>query len=617
MIIRRIEVEEGFLDGLDLEFLPGLNVLIGPRGVGKTSVIELLRFSMAVSGFTAESDREARKHALSVLRAGRVTTTIDLGGERITVSRTAEETAPRRSPVVAFDQPTILSQREIELLGRDAVGRLRLVDSFRPGRDAVDSEEEALRASVASLTQELRSLAAEVDAVRTQLEDLKEVPGQLEEALRAEAAIRDRTVGAQEEQERLDALGVTMAQRGVQVAVIERSVESVSRWQERLQHLISSEPVLEEWPDTTTDQLSEVRERLSRARTSASDALSQVQRALEILTAASEEATAHRLAAQDEARSLRRRLEETQRGAGEATKRVADLREMAGQLEALSALLEAKLSQLEAAHEKRRETLDQLDSLRGKRFEERSAIVGMLNAELGPEIEVALERFGLHGEYASAIAASLRGSGLHYNTLAPLLASRLSPRELAEAVESSDVDTIAELGDIARDRAERAVTHMRSHGTHHFLTAPVEDAVTLSLLDGGEYKRSEDLSTGQRCTVILPILLSHRDQILVIDQPEDHLDNAFIVDTVVASLRKLGSTSQVILSTHNANIPVLGETQQVTLLGSDGERGFKRLSGPLDDERVVQAITDVMEGGHEAFELRAAFYKSKLSPERT
>jgi recombinational DNA repair ATPase RecF len=124
--VARLEVEGGFLDALDLRFEPGLNVLIGPRGAGKTSVIELLRYSFEVPGYTKESDREARKHALSVLRDGRVTVTIDIDGEIVILTRSAEEERARRSPPILFDRPTVLSQKEIELIGRDAGGRLRL-----------------------------------------------------------------------------------------------------------------------------------------------------------------------------------------------------------------------------------------------------------------------------------------------------------------------------------------------------------------------------------------------------------------------------------------------------------------------------------------------------------
>jgi ABC-type cobalamin/Fe3+-siderophores transport system ATPase subunit len=82
-----------------------------------------------------------------------------------------------------------------------------------------------------------------------------------------------------------------------------------------------------------------------------------------------------------------------------------------------------------------------------------------------------------------------------------------------------------------------------------------------------------DLSTVQRCTVVLPLILEHSDRILVVDQPEDHIDNAFIVDTLIKSILRRSTSSQVILSTHNANIPVLGEAQLVVQLASDGRRG--------------------------------------------
>src|SRR2546430_14366174 len=84
MVIERMQVEEGFLDGLDLVFTPGLNVLIGPRGSGKTSVLELLRFCFGVEAFTQKAGRAAQEHALSVLGpSGRVSVTVAIKGERV------------------------------------------------------------------------------------------------------------------------------------------------------------------------------------------------------------------------------------------------------------------------------------------------------------------------------------------------------------------------------------------------------------------------------------------------------------------------------------------------------------------------------------------------------
>lgn len=92
------------------------------------------------------------------------------------------------------------------------------------------------------------------------------------------------------------------------------------------------------------------------------------------------------------------------------------------------------------------------------------------------------------------------------------------------------------------------------------------------------------------------------------DQPEDHLDNAFVVDTVVKAMRDRGAEAQLICTTHNPNIPVLGSAANVILMGSDGRRGFVRQHGDLNDPAIVEAITNVMEGGKDAFRRRAEFY---------
>ena len=128
------------------------------------------------------------------------------------------------------------------------------------------------------------------------------------------------------------------------------------------------------------------------------------------------------------------------------------------------------------------------------------------------------------------------------------------------------------------------------------------------LLDGADYKDIGELSTGQRCTVILPIVLRHTERMLIVDQPEDHIDNAFIADTLILSVLARDPTGQIIFTSHNANIPVLGNANHVVQLGSDGKRGFALTSASLETPTVVQAITSVMEGGLQAFEKRRSFY---------
>jgi DNA repair exonuclease SbcCD ATPase subunit len=94
MIIERIQIEEGFLNGFDVWPRTGLNVVIGARGTGKTTLIELIRFCLGVEGYTPETTKRSREHALSVLGSGQVTLTLNEDGRRITVSRSAEQPPP-------------------------------------------------------------------------------------------------------------------------------------------------------------------------------------------------------------------------------------------------------------------------------------------------------------------------------------------------------------------------------------------------------------------------------------------------------------------------------------------------------------------------------------------
>ena len=126
------------------------------------------------------------------------------------------------------------------------------------------------------------------------------------------------------------------------------------------------------------------------------------------------------------------------------------------------------------------------------------------------------------------------------------------------------------------------------------------------LLDGGPIDKK---SPGQRSSALLPLIALSERTPLIIDQPEDNLDNAFIVETVIKAIRaRPASTGQIICATHNPNIPVLADAKTVAFMDSDGRRGFLRHAAPLTDQRSVDAITSVMEGGREAFELRAKFY---------
>jgi len=115
-------------------------------------------------------------------------------------------------------------------------------------------------------------------------------------------------------------------------------------------------------------------------------------------------------------------------------------------------------------------------------------------------------------------------------------------------------------------------------------------------------------SPGQRCSAMLPIVTLTSDAPIIIDQPEDNLDNRLVSRAVFKILAKLKETRQIILATHNPNILVSGDAEQVIVLNSEGAID---VHGSIDEPKVISNVIELMEGGKEAFDRRQVKYGIK------
>ena len=117
------------------------------------------------------------------------------------------------------------------------------------------------------------------------------------------------------------------------------------------------------------------------------------------------------------------------------------------------------------------------------------------------------------------------------------------------------------------------------------------------------------LSDGQKHTILLAIaLLGDSNEPLIIDQPEDDLDNAFIFSSVVRTLRYIKERRQVFIVTHNANIAVLGDSEIIFPMRREGGVGKTFERGAIDRAETKRAVQNVLEGGPAAFLKRKAIY---------
>ena len=606
MYIERVQIEEGFLDGLDIALVPGLNVVIGARGTGKTSLIELIKFCLDVRGHTPETSKRSHDHALSVLGSGQVTVTISDGSRKVSVSRTASDRAPRASG--AYVAPLVFSQTEIESVGLQVNGRLSLISSFM--KVAAESAAEADAVSeTRSLTAQAGELRREIDELQRRLAEIPTIDAELQKLAPSEQQLSTLSAEAGKRKQELDALSADIAKKSVAAAVLDRFKQGLVRWRTTIDAAVAGMPRAEQWPETSgPNPLGPINAKLLEAQNHLKAALSELAQAESDAASIAASRNASRLAAEERSRQLRKELEALQAGAGTITRQGQQLRERKAQLEALMALLVQRTESLQGLLSKRSAALDRIEQLRDDRFAARAQIAADLNKVLAPRIRISVSRAGQFDAFSAAVADALKGSGLRYGDLAPALAKKVSPRELLEAAENDDVDFVADATGISSDRTARLLAHLRETDLGALGTASVEDLVDFQLLDGSDYKDIGELSTGQRCTVVLPIVLRHTERILIVDQPEDHIDNAFIADTLIQSVLARDPKSQILFSSHNANIPVLGSANHVIQLGSDGKRGFALTSDGLETAEVVKAITSVMEGGLQAFDIRKSFY---------
>lgn len=122
-------------------------------------------------------------------------------------------------------------------------------------------------------------------------------------------------------------------------------------------------------------------------------------------------------------------------------------------------------------------------------------------------------------------------------------------------------------------------------------------------------KQLKNHSLGQRASALILFVLSQRENdVVVIDQPEDDLDNQTIYEDVIKLVRKLKPETQFIFATHNPNIPVLGDAEQIIACAYN-EDAIQTMVGSIDSPNLQEAIVSIMEGGSEAFQRRKEIYQ--------
>ena len=618
-LVEKIEISGGFLPGLSVNLPQGLTCIIGARGSGKSTLAEAIRF--AVCGTSG-----APKHCVDLIQAnlagGAMVTITALaeGSSRYTIKRGLKQqpvlltSDGRAINTVDLDRGTFLpldaySSPEIEAIADEVLGQTRrnLLDELRS---------EQMRTIHLSLADSARALDANADRIRTAQRTIQDLTEQIEElgdvrARLSALAPSDREPTAdfvrlsrqqqldQREVNKLDTanrnletLSETLEQlrRNAQLAFTVRFAEKPSANAELLGRyddlLAVSLKAVEKNISSISGRIREAQDIVAQARQSIAQAHTGHANELAKLTALNQAASEHA--------QMRATLEQ----------QVAKLQGLEEQRLELNAELETLLERRKSLKANHILMRDQISTMREE-------VASDLQREAGERVRIRIMRNADHLAYQQVLVDGLRGARVrnHEEIITTLL--QLRPEQLAQLVQSNDLDSFEELTAFGGERSRKILDAFRESVDPLALEViAIEDRIDIELdvSSGGKpnFKDASDLSRGQKCTALLPILLARRDSPLVIDQPEDNLDNHFIFETVVNAVQQLKRRRQMIFITHNANIPVLAEADLVLVMNSDGRVGVVEKSGTVDECR--EQIIDLLEGGREAFELRSKRY---------
>lgn len=610
----------GFLDGEVLLLNSNLNCLIGGRGTGKSTVIESIRFALDV-----QPDGQAiRRDHLDLINGV-------LGpGAEVTLGITSTSPDSRRylvrrevgrRPVVSDAEGDETELRPMDVLGSiELYSQHELIDLAQPEAARIsllrrcvedwDGHEHRIRRAEEEVS-ESKSLALEL---LRQIEGLDEERAKLvaaqEKLRRYESAGLDEEVRTQgdfareaqmfsEARSRLETAGTDVEEVLADVLPIDTAFLSDSV----IANMPSNELLakLRVYLDSISSSLGEISQTVNRQLAEAMDELSALQGEWE----------GKKKKADERYKKLLRKVGTDRASAQE----FVELRQQVERLESVDRQRRSLSSRLRRVSKTRDELLDELD----QRREERQAALQKAARKLTKATE-RLVRLKVvpnadYGEVESILERHLPGRTAE---LREAIRSQegISARELAAAARQGS-DAVLDSFPSLPERQARILAEAGDDTLMDLEVADVGPRLRLELrAEPGSktYRDLSRLSTGQKATAMLILLLAQSTEPLLIDQPEDDLDNSFIATGIVPRLRATKFGRQFLFTTHNANIPVLGDAEAIAVMESQGspsdEGGHASFvaHGSIDDPFVRAHVEDLLEGGREAFEQRRRKY---------
>jgi chromosome segregation protein len=219
----------------------------------------------------------------------------------------------------------------------------------------------------------------------------------------------------------------------------------------------------------------------------------------------------------------------------------------------------------------------------------------------------------------------MEGSGENWESFCDRLLtvskSRLQAGPSSKAASSGSAALESLLFELTPQQSAGIYQNLTASRVSAILSATPNDYISFDYRDRNQHIPFQQASPGQQAAALLNLLLRQEAGTLIIDQPEDDLDNKVIMQ-IVRLLQTAKRKRQLIFATHNANFLVNGDADKVVALmpgvydpsgapvaNADTPRISVEVDGAIETPNVQNIITDTVEGGRAAFQLRSRKYK--------
>ena len=581
--IESISFHGGKFNGQSILLSSELNTLIGIRGSGKSAILEVIRY---ILGFLPQTDTDYKNSLIkNVFGSGgkAILSVVDKHGKKYSVSRILGEKTSvidedgndlNINPVSIFDGVQYFGQKDLANSADHENGLLEKLVGGKIG----------LQKNVDNSVNEL------CDAVNLLL-DVSRVPGQIEDANIAQSEIIHK-ISIFEEKGVAEKLKKQAIYIETVINSFKKNFDSNNTVSSALSdytseyndELISEGQTILKQIDNELAHIGKALQQIQQYKTDFEKVISKLADCVESLA--------------DEFAEIKREIKDETLDADTFVHLTAELGKAKNRLEQLSVKSKTKEvieEMFRKAARQRNETLLQMFHA----YKEETERINNSQNELRITITFKGDRAG----FKEKMKSDFRGSGISdskYQLLSEMFSDYVALIEdwiLSDGTKLKEVLKETEYGKLDAKLKEQY---------SELMTYQVPNIVEIYYHD----KLLKHHSIGQRASaLILFILTQENNDIILIDQPEDDLDNKVIYDELISVISQKKSGIQFVFATHNANIPVLGDAERVLVVDYQ-DTSINVSQGNIDLADTHKQIVDIMEGGKDAFEKRQLIYES-------